>query len=67
MTASARSVRFTRAEYAALERSSNVKHEFLDGVVYAMAGDSPEHAAISMNVGTLLSLAARGRVRAGGG
>jgi Uma2 family endonuclease len=61
MTAPARPVRFTRAEYAALERSSNVKHEFLEGVIYAMAGDSPEHAAISMNVGTLLSLAVRGK------
>ncbi|MBI4954644.1 MAG: Uma2 family endonuclease [Myxococcales bacterium] len=61
MTAPARLVRFTRAEYAALERSSNVKHEFLEGVIYAMAGGSPEHAAISMNVGALLHVALRGK------
>ncbi len=61
MTAPARPVRCTRSEYAALERSSNVKHEFLDGVIFAMAGGSPEHAAISMNVGTALNLAVRGK------
>ena len=55
----ARLVRHTRAEYAALERSSNVKHEFFDGVIYAMAGGSPEHASIAVNVATLLNLAVR--------
>ena len=35
--AAARDVRVTRAEYAALERSSNVKHEYLDGTIYALS------------------------------
>jgi Uma2 family endonuclease len=61
MSASARLVRHTRAEYAAFERSSNVKHEFLDGVIYAMAGGTPEHAAVGMNVGALLNIALRGK------
>lgn len=61
MVTGARLVRYTRAEYDALERSSNVKHEYLDGEIYAMAGGSPEHAAISMNVGVLLGSALRGR------
>ena len=61
MSAPARPVRHTRAEYAAFERSSNVRHEYLDGVIYAMAGGTPEHAAIAMNVGTLLNVALRNR------
>jgi Uma2 family endonuclease len=43
-------VHYTRAEYVSFERSSNVKHEYLDGVIYAMAGGTPEHAAIAANV-----------------
>jgi len=37
----------TYAEYLALEASSNVKHEFLGGQIYAMAGGTPEHAALA--------------------
>jgi Uma2 family endonuclease len=40
---------------------STVKHEFLDGQVWAMAGGTPEHAAIAGNVIALLSAALRGR------
>ena len=52
---------FTFDEYVLLEEDSRTKHEFLDGQVWAMAGGSPEHAAVSMNVGTLLTNALRGR------
>ena len=52
---------FTFDEYVRLEEDSRTKHEFLDGQVWAMAGGSPEHAAVSMNVGTLLTNALRGR------
>lgn len=46
MVAPARA-RFTYPEYLELEETSPaVKHEFLDGVVYAMAGGSPAHAAV---------------------
>ncbi len=54
-------VHYTREEYIGLERSSNVKHEYFDGVIYAMAGGSREHAAIAVNVNTLLSMGVRGR------
>lgn len=54
-------VRYTRAEYLSLERSSKDKHEYLDGNIYAMAGGSREHAAVAGNVITLLNLALRGR------
>ena len=38
------------AEYLELEENSTVKHEYLDGYVYAMAGGSVDHGAIAVNV-----------------
>jgi Uma2 family endonuclease len=52
---------FSFAEYVALEAMSTVKHEFLDSEVWAMAGGSPEHAAIAGNVISLLTIALRGK------
>lgn len=43
--------------YLELEASSDVKHEFLDGNAWAMAGGSARHAAISMRIGRLLGQA----------
>jgi Uma2 family endonuclease len=40
-------VRYTYQEYVSFESGSNVKHEFLDGEIYAMAGGTPEHAALA--------------------
>ncbi len=37
-------------EYLALEAEGDVRHEYLDGEVFAMAGGSLEHAAIAGNV-----------------
>lgn len=37
-------------EYLAMERASDVKHEYLDGRVYAMAGEMPAHGKISVNL-----------------
>jgi Uma2 family endonuclease len=48
-------------EYVLLEEMSTVKHEFLDGEVWAMAGGTPDHAAIAGNVITLLSAGLRGK------
>src|SRR5512145_1192838 len=42
--------RYTIAEYLALERTSSERHEYLDGYVYAMAGESPEHGDICANL-----------------
>ena len=52
--------RFTFEEYLRLEGDSSVKHEFLDGHVWAMAGGTPEHAAIAVNISTFLSNGLRG-------
>ena len=41
--------------YLEYESSSNVKHEFLDGEIYAMAGGTLEHAVIAVNVSSALS------------
>lgn len=45
---------FTPDEYLALERRSEIRHEFLDGTVYAMAGESLAHSAICFNLGGIL-------------
>ncbi len=41
---------YTVEEYLAFERESEERHEYLDGVLYAMAGESPAHADISANL-----------------
>jgi Uma2 family endonuclease len=41
---------FTPQQYLDLERSSEVRHECLDGFAYAMAGESPEHSTICFNL-----------------
>jgi Uma2 family endonuclease len=51
---------YTHAEYLGFEASSNVKHEFLDGQIYAMAGGTPEHAALAAAAITLLGPQLRG-------
>jgi Uma2 family endonuclease len=37
-------------EYLELEENSTIKHEYLDGYVYAMAGGTVDHGAIAVNV-----------------
>jgi Uma2 family endonuclease len=53
--------RFSFVEYLTLEEIAGVKHEFLDGHVWAMAGGTPAHAAIAANVIALLSAQLRDR------
>ena len=45
---------YTYADYLAHEAASNVKHEYLKGEIYAMAGGSPAHAELSLAVGAAL-------------
>ena len=42
--------RHTVEEYLALERESEERHEYLDGQIYAMAGESTQHGDISVNL-----------------
>jgi len=60
MVTSARQ-RFSFDDYLVLEEGSTVKHEFLDGQVWAMAGGTPEHGAIAANLIALLAAQLRGR------
>lgn len=52
--------RYTFGEYIALESFSTVRHEFLLGEIYAMAGSTPQHAALAMSVGAALLAKLRG-------
>ncbi len=54
-------LRLSVEEYLAGERQSEVRHEYLGGEVYAIAGASQEHNVVSMNLGTLLHFHLRGR------
>ena len=50
MGTAARRVHHAYAEYLALEDESPIRHEYLDGEIYAMAGGSPDHAALAAAV-----------------
>src|SRR2546425_1336691 len=52
--------RFTVEEYLVFERASDERHEYLDGVIYAMAGESPDHGRICMNLTATLVPQLRG-------
>lgn len=51
---------FTPEEYLSLERAWDVRHEYLDGFVYAMAGESPAHSIICFNLNGILHPQLRG-------
>ena len=46
---SASKTKFTVAEYLAIERKSESKHEFFDGDIFAMTGGTPAHSLIASN------------------
>lgn len=50
----------SEAEYLALEETSSVKHEYVAGTLYALAGTTRRHNRIAMNIGARLWEAARG-------
>lgn len=45
---------FTPEDYLYLERQSEIRHEYLDGHVYAMAGESPNHNIICFNLSVVV-------------
>ena len=47
-------------DYLAGERCSDVRHEYIGGTVYAMAGTSKEHNTVSLNLATELRAHLRG-------
>ncbi|HXJ18606.1 MAG TPA: Uma2 family endonuclease [Polyangia bacterium] len=50
-------------DYLQVEEMSGVKHEYLDGEIYAMAGGSVLHAGLTAVVTAMLSDQVRGRCR----
>jgi Uma2 family endonuclease len=47
---SARQVHYTYAEYLAALEVSELRLEYLDGEIFAMAGGSPEHGMIAARI-----------------
>jgi Uma2 family endonuclease len=50
----ARLAHYTYEQYRRFEEATNAKHEYLDGQILAMAGGTPEHAALATAVIGLL-------------
>ncbi|BAZ84267.1 Uma2 family endonuclease [Dolichospermum compactum] len=50
----------TPEEYLAMEENSTVKHEYIDGYIYAMAGALDAHVTIALNMASLLRNHVRG-------
>ncbi|MGQ0505269.1 MAG: Uma2 family endonuclease [Myxococcaceae bacterium] len=53
--------RYTWRQYLSFERSTDAKHEFFDGEIFAMAGGTPEHAALAAAVIAQLSAGLEGK------
>jgi Uma2 family endonuclease len=51
----------TIEDYVKLEEFSNLKHEYLDGQIYAMGGGTLEHARLAMAIGRQLGNQLEGR------
>jgi Uma2 family endonuclease len=52
---------YTPDEYLAAERESSVRHEYLEGRIYAMAGESLQHSQIGVNLIREVSQQLKGR------
>lgn len=61
MVTAAPQLRFSFSEYLRVDIDSSVKHEFLDGMILAMAGGTPEHAALAAAVATSLNRQLEGK------
>jgi Uma2 family endonuclease len=53
---------FTVDRYLAIERASQERHYFLDGEIYAMAGESLAHGYISVNLVASIAIQLRGTI-----
>ncbi len=48
-------IQYSVEDYLSFEREAEERHEYLDGQIYAMAGESPEHGAVCMNLSRIIS------------
>lgn len=60
----AEKLKLSYVEYVARENASEMRHEFIDGEVFAMAGGTPEHSALIAAVTMALGQLRRGPCRA---
>ncbi len=60
MIATIRAGAITPEEYLAVENCAETKSEYVSGTMRAMAGASPEHVAISFNLGVLVGTQVHG-------
>lgn len=51
----------SEAEYLAGEKISDIKHEYIDGDVFAMAGASASHNRLSLNIATAFNVHLAGK------
>lgn len=51
---------YSLEDYLGVEEMSSVRHEYLDGEIFAMAGGTPEHAALAAAALVLLGTRLRG-------
>ena len=52
--------KYTLEEYLELDKNSEERYEYFDGEVFAMAGGSPSHTRVSMDIGSLLTQKLKG-------
>ena len=57
--------RLTEEEYLALEEKSEIRHEFFNGEIFAMAGGTYNHSIIGVNLGAHLRSLLKGRCSVG--
>jgi Uma2 family endonuclease len=48
---------YSYEEYLALEEVATERNEYFNGEIFVMAGGSPEHSQVAMNIGTRLNIA----------
>jgi len=51
----------TAEEYLELERAAFERHEWLDGLIYPLAGEGPQHSLIGSNIIAILGTQLRGK------
>ncbi len=52
---------YTLEHYLEFEREAEERHEYIDGEIYGMAGESGAHADISVNLAVILGSQLRGK------
>jgi Uma2 family endonuclease len=61
MTEPQKLAKLTVEEYLAFEESATVRHEYVDGQIFAMTGGSVAHNVIALNIATLLRTHLKGK------